>query len=278
MISDEKKLNMLVAYPYMNKATTEIIKQNQDSIRFLLDSGAFTAWKSGKEIKIDDYCRFIEELPVKPWRYFMLDKIGDPEGTAKNYEIMLERGFSPIPIFTRGEDFAVLEHYYKTSDVVGIGGLVGTQQNKGYINGIMEKVGNRKVHWLGFTKTNYIKHYRPYMCDSSNYSRGSRYGLIDAYAGNGVMLGLTRSSIRNKEKEIESAIKRAMRYGFDIRRLANKEEWHGEIAKLMPSYSWVDYSLDCKKNLGTHLFLAASGAQAIEVILKAHKTILTLYR
>jgi len=39
-----------------------------------------------------------------------------------------------VPIFTRGEDPSVLDDYYKTSDVVGIGGLVGTQGNKGFVH------------------------------------------------------------------------------------------------------------------------------------------------
>ena len=40
------KLNILVAYPYADKGTVGFIKKNEKDIRFLLDSGAFTAWKA----------------------------------------------------------------------------------------------------------------------------------------------------------------------------------------------------------------------------------------
>ncbi len=161
---EQVKLNILVAYPYINKMMIETVTEHEGSIRWLVDSGAFTAWKAGKEVSIDAYCKFIEGLPVAPWRYFTLDVIGNPKASMANYEVMLKRGFNPIPIFTRGEDPSVLDEYYKTSDVVGVGGLVGTKGNKGFVNGIMKHVGGRKVHWLGFTNAEYIKHYKPPIC------------------------------------------------------------------------------------------------------------------
>ena len=59
----------------------------------LIDSGAFTAWKANESISLDDYCRFIEKLPVTPWGYFQLDVVGDPDGTIRNYDEMRRRGF-----------------------------------------------------------------------------------------------------------------------------------------------------------------------------------------
>jgi len=140
-------LNLLVAFPYMKPEVVEQIRKLRHA-RILVDSGAFTAWKAGKSVDLDEYCRFIEALGDLPWRYFMLDVVGDPAATMKNYEIMLNRGFNPIPIFTRGEDPSVLEDYYKTSDVVGVGGLVGTRGNRGFVKGIMEKeVSERCIGW-----------------------------------------------------------------------------------------------------------------------------------
>jgi len=161
----------------------KLLQENRDNVRFLLDSGAFTAWKAGKPIALDDYCRFIESLPFESWRYFMLDVIGDPAATMRNYETMLKRGFNPIPIFTRGEDPSVLDDYYKTSDLVAIGGLVGTPGNKGFVKGIMEKVGGRRVHWLGFFDCNFVKHYRPYSCDSSTWKVGATFKNFNVVDG-----------------------------------------------------------------------------------------------
>ena len=269
---DEVRLNLLVAYPYMTKQVIEVLAQNQDKIRFVLDSGAFTAWKAGKPIELDDYCRFIESLPIKPWRYFTLDVIGDPHGSMKNYEIMLKRGFNPVPIFTRGEDPAALEEYYKTSDVVGIGGLVGTQKNKGFVNGIMRHVGKRRVHWLGFTHINYIKFYKPYMCDSSNYSRADRYGILDLYCGSGQIYAPTRKTFKKYLSEARTQVWKNR--GFDLHELSKIENWkNSKFTRNLPTWSWVEFSLDAKKNIGTNMFLAMTGDKPIRVALDAFTTI-----
>lgn len=76
------RLNFLVAYPYCKPDVFEVLKNQTLPYRFLLDSGAFTAHNAGKVITLDDYCRFIEAMPIKPWRYFQLDVVGDPEKTA----------------------------------------------------------------------------------------------------------------------------------------------------------------------------------------------------
>lgn len=251
------KLNLLVAYPYM-QGQIQVIRENADIVRLLVDSGAFTAWKAGKKIELDDYCRFIESLPVEPWRYFTLDVVGDPEGTLRNYETMLRRGFKPVPIFTRGEDPSVLENYYKTSDVVGLGGLVGTQGNRGFVRGIMRHVGDRKVHWLGFTVFDFVKLYRPYMCDSSSWTTGSRFGTFDLYMGRGRMVKVTKAEMA--EKPPQQILDRVRYFGLDPAGLGIKDNWHGgrTYNRILGGYSHVYLSHDIEHKLGTKQFLAST--------------------
>lgn len=251
------KLNLLVAYPYM-QGQIQVIRENADIVRLLVDSGAFTAWKAGKKIELDDYCRFIESLPVEPWRYFTLDVVGDPEGTLRNYETMLRRGFKPVPIFTRGEDPSVLENYYKTSDVVGLGGLVGTQGNRGFVRGIMRHVRDRKVHWLGFTVFDFVKVYRPYMCDSSSWTSGSRFGTFDLYMGRGRMVKVTKAEMA--EKPPQQILDRVRYFGLDPAGLGIKDNWHGgrTYNRILGGYSHVYLSHDIEYKLGTKQFLAST--------------------
>ena len=266
-----RKLNILVAYPYMSKSTISFLKGNSDNIRFLLDSGAFTAWKAGKPIKLDDYCAFLENLPFKPWRYFTLDVIGDPEGSFKNYETMLHRGFKPLPIFTRGEDFSMLDEYYKTSDVVGIGGLVGTRGNKGFVKGIMKHIGNRKAHWLGFTNKNFVAYYKPYMCDSSSWEGGARYGTFDLYCRNGKYIRLKRTDFKNAPSS--EAIKTIKSYGYDPYLFAKEQSWRGgdSVNRRINAHSAVRASLDIERQLGTKQFLACATDMAVECCYDAFK-------
>lgn len=261
-----KKINFLVAYPYMNQRVIDALISRKNEIDFLLDSGAFTAWKAGKPIALDDYCKFIESLPIKPWRYFTLDVIGDPEASMKNYEIMIDRGFKPLPIFTRGENHEMLEKYYETSDVVGIGGLVGTQKNKAFVNGIMKKVGKRKVHWLGFTSIDFIKTYKPYMCDSSSWSSGIRYGALSLYKGYGKFERVTKKQfLENPSDYIKELIKK---HGINPQDLAFSEHWVNRLgtSALRTSCfrSWAMFQDDVVKNTGTKFFLACASEQDIK--------------
>jgi hypothetical protein len=254
-----------MAYPYLKSDSIEFLKEHGSNIRFLLDSGAFTAWKAGKEIHIDEYCKFLESLPIKPWRYFTLDVIGNPEGTIKNYETMLARGFKPIPIFTRGEDPEVLEKYYETSDVVGIGGLVQTRGNNGFVKGIMKKVGDRRVHWLGFTVPEFIAYYKPYMCDSSSWAGAVRYGNIKAYSSRGRWVKISKNDfIKRPSEQVRSIFDR---YEEDLTRMKNSKEWVNSgvgknLLETMTCKSWTSFSREVESNFDTKFFLAcASGAQ-----------------
>lgn len=269
-----KHLNILVAYPYMKPDVIGAIKANKTRIRFLLDSGAFTAWKAGKPISLDDYCKFIEHLPIKPWRYFTLDVIGDADGTLRNYETMISRGFNPIPIFTRGEDPNLIEKYYKTSDIVGIGGLVGTKGNKGFVKGIMAQIGSRKVHWLGFNEANFLAFYRPYMSDSSSWSSSFRYASARVYDQNGLWKPFLKKHFAKRPSEELLRLIRA--HDVDPSRLAINSEWSNgnrekEFAiETLTHRTWVKYQDDVYKKLGINFFLACSTSGQVKLMVRAH--------
>jgi len=278
----DKNINILVAYPYYTKQLQEYLIGKND-INMLLDSGAFTAWKAGKVIEVDDYCNFIESLPTKPWRYFALDVVGNPEKTMQNYKIMLDRGFKPIPIFTRGEDISVLEDYYKTSDIVGVGGLVGTKKNKAFVNALMRRIKGRKVHWLGFTNIKYIKYYKPYMCDSSSWLTGSRYASFNLYCGNGKFEKINKKQFINKTDYMNGAglnIKNVItKYGFNYFDLQKTEGWIGgnsTIRNLCAS-SYIKLSNDIELNLKTKFFLAASNKSDVKKLYDNFKNLRRMY-
>jgi len=262
----EPRANILIAYPYWNDEAAKQATTAIDHLRLVIDSGAFTAWKAGKPIALDDYCRFLEELPITPWRYFTLDVVGDAKGTLANYETMLKRGFKPVPIFTRGEDPSVLEDYYKTSDLVGVGGLVGTQKNKGFVNGIMKRIGTRRVHWLGFTNIDYLKHYRPYMCDSSGWNQAP-YGAIRVYMGGGRTAYVKQRLCRNGPPA-DDVCDRIRQFGEDPYALAKRTAWN-QISYRVSISSAVASSLDVQKHVATLLFNAVNSGGELGLFLSA---------
>ena len=262
MILNNNPINVLIAYPYFTKELEDYIVGTKKTFRVLIDSGAFTAWKSGQTIKLDDYCTFIEKLLFKPFKYFMLDVIGDPVQTQKNYEIMLARGFNPIPIFTRGEDVSMLDQYYKTSDIVGIGGLVGTKKNKQFVNGLMKKINGRKVHWLGFTNIEYIKYYKPFMCDSTAWLTARRYASTSLYLGNGQFTKLNKTDLVKQQNFMNGTHKKIKdtltKYGFNYFDLLKSQAWRGgdSIIANICSTSAIKLSNDLETTINTKLFLA----------------------
>lgn len=259
-----------MAYPYITQSLLDTVSAHSSHVRFVVDSGAFTAWKAGKSILIDDYCTFLHNLPIKPWRYFTLDVVGNPEGSYKNYEIMLRRGFKPIPIFTRGEDPKALETYYQTSDVVGIGGLVATKGNKGFVKGIMNKVGKRNVHWLGFTNLSFLKHYKPYMADSSSWEMGGRFGAAPLYLGGGHLDVLRKKECIPPKKITPEKVRALQTLGFSEADCYKQENWSGgdSLCRNLGGASYVKLSLDVENKIGTKLFLAVATDQGVKILLK----------
>lgn len=270
MIPDsEARLNILVAYPYATATILAELTRYAADVRWVLDCGAFTAWKSGKTIALDDYCRFIERLPVRPWRYFALDVVGDPEASMRNYETMRARGFDPMPVFTRGEALAALDTYYETSEVVGVGGLVGTPGNKGFVNGLMRHVAGRRVHLLGFANDEYVRTYRPYMCDSSTWISPLRFGLIKLYQ-DGRPISVKKADFAKRPSAEVLALIRE--FGIDPRELGRAAQWvnngRGESAlELLTFRTTVRHQLETRRMLGTHLFMAVT---TFEQITPAH--------
>lgn len=263
------KLNVLVAYPYCKPGLLEVLQRfPADQLRLILDSGAFTAWNSGAPIQLDDYCKFLESLPLKPWRYFALDVIGDPDNTMKNFNKMVERGFCPVPIYTPGEDTSAIEHFYKFSDVVAFGGINGFRGHKlkGYVNGVMKIANGRKVHLLGFTNFRFLKAYRPYMCDSSTWEMGARFARLTMYMGQGKVIILHKSDFKNKpSKELLNRIKF---YGLDPYELAKNANWGGglSINRTLCARTNVALSVDIERNLGTKMFLALTTNMAFNLL------------
>lgn len=271
-LSERPKLNLLIAYPYFTDQVAKIVESRKDDIRLLVDSGAFTAWKAGKTIDVRDYAAFIKNLPVNPWRYFSLDVIGNPEASFKNYETLLGVGLSPIPVFTRGDDIKMIDRYYETSDVIGLGGLVGTKRNQGFVKAAMAIIAGRKVHLLGFTREDFLSVYRPYSCDTSSWSSGIRFGTLSIWDSQASkLLRVPKLSMRTKPPENIFRVVRES--GEDPSLLGRKAEWINTcdgrtIVQRLPIKAHVAKSLWLSKR-GIKYFLAVTDRFQIKLFIEA---------
>ena len=268
-------VNILISWPYLDSSQNSIriwgetLTQNKGQMRLLLDSGAFTNWKAGKEGSVEEYVAFIQRLPFEPWRYFTLDRIGDSVATEVNYQTMLDQGMTPVPIFTRGTSIDQLEAMYTHSDLVGLGVGVGSKGYLSYVRWVMEQ-NKRPMHWLGVGHPGLIRWFHPYSCDTSSWEAGGRYGIIPVYKGQGEFQMWSRAKAAKgpPSRELWEVIES---YGVNPRDLEHEQNWRGSfaIARRLGGQSWLRYAAEVEELTGTLVFLVVTTTKSLRCLLDA---------
>ena len=267
------KLNILVAFPYFKQGIFDNLKARDPStFRLIVDSGAFTAWNTGKEISLEDYMKFLKTIPSE-WDYkaVQLDVFGNPEGTYVNYHKMLDAGFTDImPVFTRGDTLERLEEFYSYTDYIMFGGIVIGGENTNYVKWFCEVNKERHAHWLGFVNVPFIKHYKPYSVDSSSIKSAARFGNLQYYVGKGTLKSIHRSEFYKKPNP--KLIKDLTKHGLtanEIFKLQNNEAWTSNakafkynakngVSSFITYLGHLKRGIEVDKNLGTNIYKAMS--------------------
>lgn len=183
--------------------------------RFLLDSGAFTFFTSGKHVDwldyLDRYAKFIVKNDVK--LFFELD-IDSLVGYKKVLEFrkILERktGRKCIPVWHKSRG---LEEYFKMCEeypYVAIGGIVSQEIKRTeyhvfpYLINEAHKRG-AKVHGLGFTNLKGLELYKFDSVDSTSWTTGNRFGSIYQFNGR-TMVKYVKKQGQRLSDPVKSAI------------------------------------------------------------------------
>lgn len=206
----ERKMNIYLAEirqnPTLNEASKGIIDSQLSSYaykgnrkvndkllpRILIDSGAFTAFTTGKKILVSDYGRWALDFKkqwehrVKSLNFFNLDVIGDQLASNNNLHRLETMGLNPIPIFTYKADTKELLYYLTNYEYFGLGGLVGLKTAdqiawldhcfKYIIRDFKETGKLKRIHLLGVTKEEILIKYPCYSSDSSSWVSCLRFG------------------------------------------------------------------------------------------------------
>ena len=193
----EKKLvedvtDCLESWHYVGKQKF-VDEMRADGAKIFLDSGAFSAYTLGVELKVEDYCDYIQRnmdiLRVEDGVVVasVLDGIGDPLQTWRNQLEMELRGCKPLPCFHAGEDERYLEWYVKNYEYITLGGMVGssTKQLCIWLDRMWDRYltdgsGNPrlKVHGFGITAVPIMERYPWFSCDSSSWIQSAAFGSI----------------------------------------------------------------------------------------------------
>lgn len=187
-----EKHNILESWHYVGKQKY-VDEMRANAARIFLDSGAFSAHTLGVELKVSDYCEYIQRntdiLRVEDGVVMasVLDGIGDPLQTYRNQYEMELRGFRPLPCFHAGEDERYLEHYVRNYPYITLGGMVGssTKQLQIWLDRIWDKYlvdgsgkAKLKVHGFGITSVPLMERYPWYSCDSSSWIQSTSFGTV----------------------------------------------------------------------------------------------------
>lgn len=259
------RLPVLASYAYVKNSKTFVDSLTKNpKVDLLIDSGAHTAYNTGTTISMDEYCEFLKE--TKPKSYFTLDVIGDAEKSLTQYLEMKERGFSPIPIFTRGAPIEHLEIYAKEAGYIALGGIFNNENNAiGYVVWFMKQYEALKkrfpkmtLHWLGWSEHNMLLTYRPTTFDNSSWSYAKRFRYVAYPKQNRVDFFYYREAKKYiKTPEVRRACEVL---GFEPAELLLNESWTGERCRaiFLSIYTYLRYSSALQEKIGSKLYLVTT--------------------
>lgn len=92
---------LLFSYAYLrdkSKLVQTMYRARELGCHIMIDSGAFTAYRQGTTIALDDYCAFLAEHAGLGARAVQLDVIGEAAPSRANLDRMRDKGLDPMPV------------------------------------------------------------------------------------------------------------------------------------------------------------------------------------
>ncbi len=217
-----EKPALLVSYVYLDP-----FLKNQKQFHYrdwVLDSGAFSAHNSGREIKLDDYIdtakRLLEEDQTLT-EVFALDVIGDHKASLKNCERMWKKGVAAIPTFHRGSDERDLKHIAKDYPKIALGGvaMLRGSAKMDWAKQCFARVWPCRIHGFGFGAESQIMTLPFHSVDATNWEVGPcKFGSWRAFG---------KMSVRGSNHNLKAEVEHYLR----IERKA-QDKWRKEMAQL----------------------------------------------
>lgn len=171
---------LLCSYHYFrNKPLSVYMDQIGYRPEIMLDSGAYSAYTSGKQVNLDDYCAYIEANKDAITDYVSLDILGDSAASLEVWQEMRRRGFDPIPVFHYEQPEHILEAYLAAgAKRIALGGTVPIR-NKAAVAEWIRLITWQypaQYHLLGSSSRRIINHCDIESADASTWIIGAIVG------------------------------------------------------------------------------------------------------
>lgn len=200
--NDPRLPALLVSYVYLRQ-----FLENRHRYHYrdwVMDSGAFSAFNSGTEIRLQDYIDCCKKLLAEDptlTEVFALDVVGDEKASLRNTEEMWRQGVPAIPCFHYGEPWEMLTKLCKAYPKVAIGGCVGKKDKDQFAGQCFARAWPKKFHGFGFGSEKSIMMFPWHSTDATNWEIAPcRYGHWKAFGGAKVSV---RGSQQNLRAEVE---------------------------------------------------------------------------
>jgi hypothetical protein len=162
--------DILVAFPELDKFLKR--KENYNVGRWVLDSGAFSAWKSGTPIVLDDFiaaCRDVDADEI-----FGLDVINDYKATKRNLEKMWAADVPAIPTYHQGSPWTELQWCKKNSPTGKIAISPKGRKVKTFMDKCFARTWPCKIHGFGMCSEKRILAWPFHSVDASSWQFAPR--------------------------------------------------------------------------------------------------------
>jgi hypothetical protein len=221
-------LHCLISYHYFRnpEAMEKVVRFTQDyNVQIFADSGAFSAYKLGSQITLQEYSAWLQEYRSIFHVYANFDVIGDAVGTDRNQRILEDSGLNPLPVFHAGSSWDVLEGLIERYPYIALGGLAAKiVQGEGSMRFLVKcyRMGEGRAvfHGFGATGWKWLSNFGWYSCDSSAWVNGFRFGVIHLFDKNkGKMIRVSLG----KHAKIYALADQLRLIGYDPRLIANRD-------------------------------------------------------
>ncbi len=242
-----------------------------------VDSGAFSAWRRGSRIDIQEYISFLKKHEDVIDIYANLDVIGDPVATWENQMIMESAGLEPLPCYHYGEDVKWLKMYIKNYQYIGIRGTVPIQKRalSAWLDSVFDQyltdstgMPTVKTHGYGVSSLPMMQRYPWYSVDSIVWIAISRNGIVLIPHTTDDVYDYTRPPIKIKISSISPA-RRNKNAHFETLSKAQKDHVRTWIESMgyeigVSTYETVPLNYELKEGERFDVPFAREGVRVVE--------------
>lgn len=178
---EKKPINCLVTFPAIKNWDAAQPDPPWPVKASILDSGAYSAWNSGKVIDFDELCK---EAGSGRWdEAVALDVVGDAQASLENARKMKERGLHVMPVFHFGEPWHILQAYKDEFGRIGLSCRFGEPKAKSmaWLDQCFSRAYPSQFHSFGWVSEEMLMRFPFTTADTASWHTGIRFGKGQAY-------------------------------------------------------------------------------------------------